>query len=142
MITDKFNRPFRDLRISVTDRCNFRCTYCMPAEIYGERYQFLHKDDLLTFQEITRLARILVGMGGLKVRLTGGEPLVRNEVETLVAMLSGLRQISDLTMTTNAYLLPQKARRAERRRSAEADREPGYPGRRYLQEDERQGLRD
>ena len=110
MITDKFNRPFRDLRISVTDRCNFRCTYCMPAEIYGERYQFLHKDDLLTFQEITRLARILVGMGGLKVRLTGGEPLVRNEVETLVAMLSGLRQISDLTMTTNAYLLPQKAR--------------------------------
>ena len=109
MITDKFNRPFRDLRISVTDRCNFRCTYCMPAEIYGERYEFLPKDDLLSFEEITRLARILTGMGGVKVRLTGGEPLVRNEIEKLVAMLSGLQQIGDLTMTTNAYLLPQKA---------------------------------
>ena len=109
MITDKFNRPFRDLRISVTDRCNFRCTYCMPVEIYGERYEFLPKDDLLTFEEITRLAGILTGMGGVKVRLTGGEPLVRNEIEQLVAMLSGLQQINDLTMTTNAYLLPQKA---------------------------------
>ena len=109
MITDKFNRPFRDLRISVTDRCNFRCTYCMPAEIYGERYEFLPKEDLLSFEEITRLAKILTGMGGVKVRLTGGEPLVRNEIEKLVAMLSGLQQIGDLTMTTNAYLLPQKA---------------------------------
>ena len=109
MITDKFKRPLRDLRISVTDRCNFRCTYCMPAEIYGERYEFLPKADLLTFEEITRLTGILTGLGAVKVRLTGGEPLVRNEIERLVAMLSHLDRVEDLTMTTNAYMLPQKA---------------------------------
>ena len=109
MITDEFKRPLRDLRVSVTDRCNFRCTYCMPAEIYGERYEFLQRADLLTFEEITRLTRIMVGLGALKVRLTGGEPLVRNEVEKLVAMLSRVEGIKDLTMTTNAYLLPQMA---------------------------------
>ena len=106
---DVFDRPLRDLRISVTDRCNFRCPYCMPAEIYGERYQFLPKEDLLTFEEITRLTRILVGLGAVKVRLTGGEPLVRNDFERLVAMLSEVDGVSDLTLTTNAYLLPQKA---------------------------------
>ena len=109
MIRDKFKRPLRDLRISVTDRCNFRCTYCMPAEIYGERYEFLPKADLLTFEEITRLTGILTGLGAVKVRLTGGEPLVRNEVEKLVAMLSRLDGVEDLTMTTNAYMLPQQA---------------------------------
>ena len=109
MITDKFRRPFRDLRISVTDRCNFRCTYCMPAEIYGERYQFLPKSQLLTFEEIERLTRMFVGMGAQKVRLTGGEPLVRNEVEHLVERLARVDGVDDLTMTTNAYLLPQKA---------------------------------
>ena len=109
MITDQFKRPLRDLRVSVTDRCNFRCTYCMPAEIYGERYEFLPKADLLTFEEITRLTRIMVGQGAVKVRLTGGEPLVRNEVEKLVAMLSQVEGVNDLTMTTNAYLLPQMA---------------------------------
>ena len=109
MITDKFKRPLHDLRISVTDRCNFRCTYCMPAEIYGERYEFLPRDDLLTFEETTRLARIVVKLGAVKVRLTGGEPLVRSEIEQLVAMLSNVEGIDDLTMTTNAYLLPQKA---------------------------------
>ena len=109
MITDKFNRPFRDLRVSVTDRCNFRCTYCMPAEIYGERYEFIPRAQLLTFEEITRLTRILVDLGAVKVRLTGGEPLVRNQIENLVAMLSEIQGIQDLTMTTNAYLLPQKA---------------------------------
>ena len=109
MITDRFRRPFRDLRISVTDRCNFRCTYCMPAEIYGERYQFLPKSQLLTFEEIERLTRIFVGLGAQKVRLTGGEPLVRNEVEHLVERLARVDGVDDLTMTTNAYLLPQKA---------------------------------
>ena len=97
------------LRISVTDRCNFRCPYCMPAEIYGERYHFLPKSDLLTFEEIARLARIAVGMGVNKVRLTGGEPLVRGEIEALVAMLSEIDGLEDLTMTTNGYMLPLKA---------------------------------
>ena len=109
MITDKFRRPLRDLRISVTDRCNFRCTYCMPAEIYGERYEFLPKADLLTFEEITRLTEIMVGMGAQKVRLTGGEPLVRSDIEKLVNSLAHVEGVEDLTMTTNAYLLPQKA---------------------------------
>lgn len=108
-VLDKFRRPLRDLRISVTDRCNFRCTYCMPAEIFGERYEFLQKADLLTFEEIARLTRIFVELGVVKVRLTGGEPLVRSEVEKLVAMLARIDGIGDLTMTTNAYLLPQKA---------------------------------
>jgi cyclic pyranopterin phosphate synthase len=109
VIVDKFNRSLRDLRISVTDRCNFRCTYCMPAEIYGERYEFLPKDSLLTFEEITRLTRIMVKLGVTKVRLTGGEPLVRNEIEKLVALLSNIDGVNDLTLTTNAYLLKQMA---------------------------------
>jgi cyclic pyranopterin phosphate synthase len=109
MNTDRLNRRFRDLRISVTDRCNFRCTYCMPAEIYGERYEFLPKADLLTFEEISRLTKVLVRLGASKVRLTGGEPLVRNQIETLVALLARIEGVRDLTMTTNAYLLPQKA---------------------------------
>ena len=109
MTTDKFDRPFRDLRVSVTDRCNFRCPYCMPAEIYGERYRFLPKSQLLTFEEITRLTRISVALGASKVRLTGGEPLVRSNVEALVSQLAKVDGVRDLTMTTNAYLLPQKA---------------------------------
>ena len=111
MIVDKFNRSLRDLRISVTDRCNFRCPYCMPAEIYGERYQFLPKDSLLTFEEITRLTRIMVKLGVGKVRLTGGEPLVRNEIDKLVAMLSEIDGVADLTLTTNGYLLKQMAQK-------------------------------
>ena len=109
MLTDMFERPIRDLRISVTDRCNFRCTYCMPAEIYGERYEFLPKADLLTFEEISRLTRILVRHGAAKVRITGGEPLVRAEIETLIASLSQIEGVADLTLTTNAYLMDQKA---------------------------------
>ncbi len=108
-IRDTMNRPLRDLRISVTDRCNFRCGYCMPAEIFGESYHFLPKKELLTFEEITRLARVLVRLGAVKVRLTGGEPLVREQIEKLVAMLSDIEGVDDLTMTTNGYLLPQKA---------------------------------
>ncbi len=106
--TDQFNRPLRDLRISVTDRCNFRCPYCMPAEIFGERYQFLPKPQLLTFEEITRLTRIITRLGAVKIRLTGGEPLLRQDIETLVAMLAAVDGVHDLAMTTNAYLLPRK----------------------------------
>ena len=109
MVVDEFGRPLRDLRISVTDRCNFRCPYCMPAEIYGERYQFLPREQLLTFEEIVRLTRIIVRLGAVKARITGGEPLVRKDVERLVEMLAGVDGVEDLTMTTNAYLLPQKA---------------------------------
>ena len=110
VITDTMDRPLRDLRISVTDRCNFRCTYCMPAEIYGDRYEFLPRADLLTFEEIARMVRIMVRQGAVKVRLTGGEPLVRNDVERLVGMIAQIDGVDDLTMTTNAYLLADKAR--------------------------------
>ena len=104
---DKYERPLRDLRISVTDRCNFRCPYCMPAEIFNERYQFLPKPHLLTFEEITRLTRIIVRLGAVKIRLTGGEPLLRQDIQKLVAMLNALEGVDDLAMTTNAFLLPQ-----------------------------------
>lgn len=108
-ITDRFNRPLRDLRISVTDRCNFRCSYCMPEEIFGERYEFLKREKLLTFEEITRLTRLIVSQGAVKLRLTGGEPLMRRDFEQLVAMLADIDGVEDLAMTTNAYFLPQKA---------------------------------
>ena len=110
-VLDRFRRPVRDLRISVTDRCNFRCPYCMPAEIYGERYKFLPRESLLTFEEITRLTRILVKLGVTKVRITGGEPLVRANVDGLIAMLADIPGIEDLAMTTNAYLLTQFAQK-------------------------------
>ena len=110
MTKDLFGRLMKDLRISVTDRCNFRCTYCMPAEVFGEKYHFLPKAQMLTFEEIARLTRIFVDMGVTKVRLTGGEPLVRSGVEELVSMLSPIQGIDDLTLTTNAYLLSQKAK--------------------------------
>ena len=99
----------RDLRVSVTDRCNFRCPYCMPAEIYGERYQFLPRSEILTFEEITRLVGLFVAAGVTKVRLTGGEPLVRQGLEKLISMLANIQGIEDLTLTTNGYLLAQKA---------------------------------
>jgi cyclic pyranopterin phosphate synthase len=105
---DTLGRPVRDLRISVTDRCNLRCVYCMPKEIYGRGYRFLERSELLTFEEIERVARAFVAAGVEKIRLTGGEPLLRREVERLVAMLAALPGI-DLTLTTNGSLLPQKA---------------------------------
>src|SRR5919197_1621627 len=86
-LTDTLKRPLHDLRISVTDRCNFRCVYCMPKEIFGPDYQFLHRDQILTFEEITRLARIFVGHGVRKVPLTAGEPLARRDLQLLVGML-------------------------------------------------------
>ncbi len=108
-LADTMGRPMQDLRISVTDRCNFRCVYCMPAEIFGERYEFLPKPQILSYEEITRLARIFVKLGVKKVRLTGGEPLVRANVEELVALMSQIPGVDDLTLTTNGYLLAQKA---------------------------------
>ena len=110
-LLDRFRRPLRDLRISVTDRCNFRCPYCMPAEIYGDRYQFLPRESLLTFEEIVRLTRILVNLGVMKVRITGGEPLVRADIDKLISMLARTPGMEDLTMTTNAFLLSQFADR-------------------------------
>ena len=108
-ITDKLSRPVKDLRISVTDRCNFRCTYCMPEQIYGHRYEFINKSSLLTFEEIITITEILVEMGVQKVRLTGGEPLLRYKIEDLISPLSKIPGIKELTLTTNGYLLPQKA---------------------------------
>ena len=108
-LTDTLNRPLHDLRISITDRCNFRCVYCMPKEIFGPDYQFLHRDQILTFEEITRLARIFVDHGVRKIRLTGGEPLVRRDLPILVGMLAEIPDL-DLTMTTNGALLARQAR--------------------------------
>src|SRR5438874_5694468 len=107
---DQFNRPLRDLRISVTDRCNFRCTYCMPREVFGRDFQFLPSTALLSFEEIARLSRIFIEQGIEKIRLTGGEPLVRRDVEKLVEMLAPLPGLKDLTLTTNGSLLAKKAR--------------------------------
>jgi len=109
LLTDTRNRPLRDLRISVTDRCNFRCPYCMPAEIYGEKYEFLPKREILTFEETTRLAGLFVEQGVNKIRITGGEPLLRRDLEALIAQLSAIDGLDDLTLTTNGYLLSDKA---------------------------------
>jgi len=106
---DTLGRPLHDLRISVTDRCNFRCVYCMPKEIFGKDYQFLPRAEILTFEEIERLVRIFVSLGVQKIRLTGGEPLVRRDLERLVEKLAKIGDL-DLTLTTNGSLLSQKAR--------------------------------
>lgn len=102
---DLLGRHIRDLRISVTDRCNFRCSYCMPADLYGEAYQFLPRTDLLTFEEIERVARAAVSLGVKKLRLTGGEPLLRAELPELIGMLARIPGVEDLSLTTNAFLL-------------------------------------
>jgi cyclic pyranopterin phosphate synthase len=108
-VTDTMGRPVRDLRISVTDRCNFRCTYCMPKEIFGKDYEFLARDQLLSFEEITRVASVFASEGVTKIRLTGGEPLLRRGIEDLIGMLAGVDGIDDLTLTTNGSLLERKA---------------------------------
>ena len=104
-VLDALQRPLRDLRISVTDRCTFRCTYCMPKEIFGRDYVFLARDELLSFEEITRLTRIFVKLGVRKVRLTGGEPTLRRDFDKLVAMLAEIDGLEDIAMTTNGSLL-------------------------------------
>ncbi|AKJ28954.1 molybdenum cofactor biosynthesis protein MoeA [Caldimonas brevitalea] len=112
-LADSLGRPLRDLRISVTDRCNFRCSYCMPKDVFDKSYRFLPHGALLSFEEITRLARVFVAHGVQKIRLTGGEPLLRKDLERLIAMLADLRTVDgqplDLTLTTNGSLLARKA---------------------------------
>jgi cyclic pyranopterin phosphate synthase len=108
-VLDTRGRPLHDLRISVTDRCNFRCTYCMPKEIFGRDFHFLPSRELLSFEEIARFAAVVVPLGVEKIRLTGGEPLLRRDIETLVGMLANVDGLRDLTLTTNGSLLAQKA---------------------------------
>jgi cyclic pyranopterin phosphate synthase len=108
-ILDRLERPLHDLRISVTDRCNFRCTYCMPKEVFGRDFHFVPHAQLLSFEEIARLAKIFIGRGVEKIRITGGEPLLRRDIEELIAMLARLEGLKDLTLTTNGSLLAHKA---------------------------------
>src|SRR2546423_764346 len=108
MPLDRLGRPLRDLRLSVTDRCNFRCPYCMPREIFGRDFEFLRREELLTFEEITRLAQVFAQVGVEKIRLTGGEPLLRRDLESLVDMLAHVKGIRDLTLTTNGSLLTRE----------------------------------
>jgi GTP 3',8-cyclase len=108
-LSDSFSRPLRDLRISVTDRCNFRCTYCMPKEVFGRDYEFLARGEILTFEEIERLARVFVAHGVEKLRLTGGEPTMRRGLPKLIEMLSGIKGMKDLTLTTNGSRLASMA---------------------------------
>jgi cyclic pyranopterin phosphate synthase len=109
-VLDSRKRPLRDLRISVTDKCNFRCRYCMPAEIFGPDYPFLPQHKLLTFEEITRLTRIFVSLGVEKIRITGGEPLMRNNLPELIRMIRQVEGVRDIAMTTNGSLLARHAR--------------------------------
>src|SRR4051812_4150333 len=114
LLSDSLGRPLRDLRISVTDRCNFRCSYCMPKSVFDKDYKYLPHTDLLTFEEITRIAKLFVAHGVQKIRLTGGEPLLRKNLEILIEQLSQLRtpegKAPDLTLTTNGSLLARKAK--------------------------------
>lgn len=108
-LQDKLRRPLRDLRISVTDRCNFRCTYCMPKEIFGDNYAFLPKNQLLSYEEISRLVELFVSLGVKKIRLTGGEPLLRSDLSELVRKIASIRGVEDIALTTNGLLLHQYA---------------------------------
>lgn len=109
---DTLSRPVRDLRISVTDRCNFRCSYCMPKEVFSSNYEFLRREQLLSFEEITRVARIFASLGVRKIRLTGGEPLLRKNLTVLIEHLAAIDSIQDISLTTNGVLLTQdRARR-------------------------------
>jgi len=107
-LVDKFHRPLRDLRVSVTDRCNFRCVYCMPKSVFNKDYKFLPRAELLSFEEITRVVKVAAQFGVSKIRLTGGEPLVRNDLEKLVDCIANVDGITDISLTTNASLLSKK----------------------------------
>lgn len=108
-VVDKFGRPIRDLRISVTDKCNFRCTYCMPKEIFGDDYVFLPEDQLLSFDEVTRLGYIFASLGVKKFRITGGEPLLRKNLPNLIERLANIPGIEDIGLTTNGVMLGRQA---------------------------------
>ncbi len=108
---DSFSRPLKDLRISVTDRCNFRCTYCMPKEIFGANHPFLDRGALLTYEEIARVSSLFIQCGVKKIRLTGGEPLIRRDIQVLVEMLARLEGLEDLTLTTNGSVLTRERAR-------------------------------
>src|SRR3954471_8227637 len=108
-VRDEFRRGLRDLRISVTDRCNFRCCYCMPRDVFGTDFPFMKSSELLSFEEIVQVARIFAGLGVQKVRLTGGEPLLRHGIERLIEQLVEIDGIDDVAMTTNGSLLAKKA---------------------------------
>ena len=120
-LADTLARPLRDLRISVTDRCQFRCTYCMPREVFGRDFAFLPRAELLTFQQLARLARVFASLGVRKLRLTGGEPLLRRDLEQLIAMLAGIG-IQDIALTTNGALLAGRPRGIWARRCGDDDR--------------------
>ena len=108
-VVDTMGRSMRDLRISVTDRCNFRCPYCMPAEIFGEAYEFLPREEILTFEEIARITGLFAEFGVTKARITGGEPLLRTDLPELISQVAAIEGITDVTLTTNGYLLAQQA---------------------------------
>ncbi|GAA0449325.1 MAG: GTP 3',8-cyclase MoaA [Bacillota bacterium] len=111
LLTDKFGRPMKDLRISVIDRCNFRCTYCMPKEIFGRDFAFMPKEQLLSFEEIERLARNFIALGVQKIRLTGGEPLLRRDLPLLIKKLTAIKGLEDIGLTTNGSLLALMAQK-------------------------------
>ncbi len=116
VVTDRYKRPLRDLRISVTDRCNFRCVYCMPKSVFDKSYQFLPRSELLSYEEIHQVVKAAAALGVRKIRLTGGEPLIRNDLEKLIEMIAGVDGISDISLTTNASILT--AKRADSLRNA------------------------
>ncbi len=113
-VLDQFSRPIRDLRVSITDRCNFRCVYCMPKEFFGSNHSFLHRKELLSFEEIEQVARAFVANGVKKIRLTGGEPMIRRNLPELISAISRIPGVQDLSMTTNASLLTLAAARTLR----------------------------
>src|SRR6266536_2694893 len=127
-LADTLARPLRDLRISVTDRCQFRCTYCMPREVFGRDFVFLPREQLLTFEELTRLARLFAGLGVRKLRLTGGEPLLRRDLDKLVAMLAGIGGIGDIASTTSGAPLAASAWALPGHRQPGLPRRRGVPG--------------
>ena len=134
---DRLGRPLADLRISVMDRCNFRCPYCMPEDKYHKDFQFLDSRERLSFDEIHRVARIFAGLGVRKLRITGGEPLLRPGLPDLIGDLTGIDGIGDIALTTNGILLASACRGAEGRRTGQGHGQPRFDGRRSVRADER-----